>query len=278
MVIEDAIVIGGGIIGATVTKALRDQGRSVTLFDDAQPMAATKASGGHMKPSWFPKELAAEQDQALQLLAETWSVKEEQFMVYPEEKIETLYRVDTEQVIQLEKVRERVGAIDSWNNYPSVTTTAGTELRCRLLVIAAGIWTTQLLSQRDQFDIKGRQGISYKFSGSIDMNFIIPWAPYKQVVAHQQSANEVWIGDGTAIKPENWNEQRSQQCYNRCANHVIGLEYRQSVMGIRPYAQVAEMPCYFKQLFPRVYVVTGTGKSGTICAGWAARRILDATS
>src|SRR6266403_1777366 len=80
-VVRDVIVVGAGIIGATVSKALADQGRDVLTLDDGRPLSGTGPSGGHLKSSWFGGMEKEEWEPAMELLNETWGLIEEEFLL-----------------------------------------------------------------------------------------------------------------------------------------------------------------------------------------------------
>lgn len=274
----DVIVIGCGIIGATVTKALQKQGRTVLTLDSNRPMAGTTPSGGHLKPSWFSGMKKTEYEPAMELLSDTWGMAEEEFTIRPTGLSATVYRVDTDRVASTPRTYGEVTSVDQLHNYPLVVYNGKngepTEVRCRLLVVATGAWATELLPQ---IKVKAKQGVSFRISGKIDRGFIKPWAPYKQVVAHQQSANEIWIGDGSAIIPTNWTEERTRKCMIRCcgALQTKPANVLRTLSGLRPYCDSGSDPCLLQQLGPRAWVATGAGKSGTIAAGWVANKLLN---
>lgn len=277
----DVVVIGAGIIGATVAQAMRKEGREVLLLDNETSHAGTRASGGHLKPSWFSGMKKEQYEPAMELLSDVWGMTEEPFLVKHTGLSTSVFRVDTDKVTKVEKELSAVHNIGHWDNYPAVyhDINGTTETRCRLLVIAAGVWCNELLLPQDQFKIDSKQGVSFRLQGKIKQAFINPWAPYKQIVAHQQSENEIWIGDGSAILSTNWTEERTAQCRERCLNQAPGCKVKRTIMGYRPYCRAANVgdPCYLKKIRPRVWVATGAGKSGTIAAGWVARQILDRT-
>lgn len=275
---KDVIVIGAGIIGATVAKAMGED-RDVMIIDDQREMSGTKPSGGHLKPSWFSGMKKADYEPAMELLDNVWGLIEEEFKVWPGLLNTTVYRVDTDEVIKTKHTHGTVQSIDNLDNYPIVNFTgknASTHsVRCRLLVVAAGVWCNELLP----VSIKPKQGVSFRFKGQLDQPFIKPWAPYKQVVAHQQDVSEIWVGDGTAILQKNWTTGRSVACRKRCAKSLSTTEDPlRAITGLRPYCESGSDPCLLKQMHKRVWLATGAGKSGTIGAGWAARRIINATS
>jgi hypothetical protein len=194
----------------------------------------------------------------------------------------TVYRVDTDVVTKHPFVRGRVeswgqdsgGWYVSWSDGTAKKPTA----TGRRLVLAAGAWVRELVGGLD--GLTAKQGVSFRLSGDVaGRPFILPWAPYKQVVVHQQGPNELWAGDGTAIIPKNWTEATTATCLARCLGAVPAPTSRtplQTRLGLRPYLDpVAKTdPCFLREIKPGAWVVTGAGKSGTISAGWAARRLL----
>lgn len=279
---KDAIVIGCGIVGATITKALQLKGMDVLTLDDAQSMGGTAPSGGHLKPSWFGTLSKDEYKPSMELLDELWKLKEEQFVIRPTGIKTTVYRVDTDKVLETPRTTGRVTAIGQLHNYPTVVYSQGMEQhdeRCRLLIVATGVWAAALVPS---LTVTAKQGVSFRVRGyELCDPFIKPWAPYKQVVAHQQAPNELWVGDGTAVLAKNWTKERTKQCLDRCIAALgqppiqakpPGIWARE---GLRAYTKPKGNPCLLEQLGPRAWVATGAGKSGTIAAGWAAWRILN---
>lgn len=271
---RDTIVIGAGIIGATVTAALRKRGLDVLNLDDGRPLSGTAPSGGHLRPSWFGGMGKEQYEPAMQLLDETWRLKEETLSLWPLGNKVTVYRVDTDQVIRSERTQGRVTGVRCLQNFPIVTWDSGEE-RCRLLVVSAGAWCHELLSE---IKTTAKQGVSFRIQGTLEQPLIRPWAPYKQVVCHQQGEHEIWAGDGSAILPQNWTVKRTQECYGRCLD-ALGINKDstsfRALTGLRPYAdKPKEEPCLLKQLGPRAWVATGAGKMGTIAAGFVACKLL----
>lgn len=277
--IKDLIVVGCGIIGATVAKSMVEQGRDVLVLDDQRPIGGTGPSGGHLKPSWFGGMKKTDYEPAMELLDDTWGLEEEQFRIWPTSATVTVYRVDTDQVVQYPRTVDTVVGLQHLNNYPLVKTVKG-EYRCRLLVVATGVWAADLIPG---VKVVAKQGVSFRLQGKLQNNqgLIKPWAPFKQVVAHQQSPNEIWVGDGSTIIPTNWTKERTGDCLRRCQHAVKGLDWlvSKTLHGLRPYCETEGTdPCLLRKIGPRAWLATGAGKSGTIAAGWVARRLLDATS
>ncbi len=275
---KDCIVIGCGIIGATVALALRKQGREVTIYDEGKEKAGTIPSGGHLKPSWFGDMPKSEYEPAMELLDDIWGLKEEEFKIVLTGLKTTVYRVDTDVVVATPRISLGVQDISHLDNYPLLKFKDGTEERCRLLIVAAGVWCSELLPE---IKIVGKQGVSFRYQGRIKEAFINPWAPYKQIVAHQQSQSEIWVGDGSAILASNWTEERTSQCETRCRKAMgtgVASKPSRTLLGLRPYCETGKDPCLLKRVSKRCWVATGAGKSGTIGAGWAAGRIIQATN
>jgi glycine/D-amino acid oxidase-like deaminating enzyme len=278
---RDAIVVGAGIIGATVCAALKARGLDAACYDDGRPNAGTPPSGGHLKPSWFgglPREQYAP---ALDLLDELWGVKNEMFRIRPSGGLEEIGRVDTDKVTAYPRLGRVVTGVRELAGYPLVNSSydmVRAEERCRLLVVCTGAWAAELLPQ---LKMKTKQGVSFRVTGiPLPEPFVEPWAPYKQVVAHEQDDGEVWVGDGTAVYPENWTESRTDKCMNRCLEALgpppgpVNVYER---TGWRPYCDSENKgdPCLLRRLGPRAWVATGAGKMGTIASAWAALRILE---
>ncbi len=260
-------------------------GRSVLLLDGSKPKSGTKASGGHIRPEWIGGMLMEQCERSIDMLRKVWHVYDEQYYDVQKGKFVQFYRVDSDELTKIGwRTPETVSKINDWKLNPVVTTSSGEEYKGQMLILASGIWTNDLLPPAYRINLQGKQGISFRFKGELDQPFTKEWAPYKQIVAHQQTADQVWIGDGTSILEKNWDVSRREASLARCQEE-LGSKFLhlRSIEGVRPYVKPDDKqhptdPCYFKQLFPRVFVVTGSNKSGTISAGWSAIKILEASN
>lgn len=272
---RDIIIVGGGIIGTTVAKVFRNSGYDALLLDDRRPMSGSAASGGHLKESWFgiPKEVY---EPALDLLDVTWGLNGEDFLDVRNGKNTVVYRVNTDEVLKYPFTQGKVTSVSPLRGFPSVKSTVGDE-QGRMLLVAAGVWCHELLPA---YKTTPKQGVSFRVRGTVHQPFIDTWAPYKQIVAHQQAENEMWIGDGSTILQRNWTDQHTTNSRDRCLKALEGprpTDITRTIHGLRPYTQHnPDEPCLFEQIGPNAYVATGAGKSGTISAGFVARRLLDA--
>lgn len=280
----DVVIVGCGIMGSTIGKTLQSQGREVLILDDKRKMAGTPASGGHLKPSWFGM---AKEDYipAMALLDSIWGLHEHEFLVHPKLAKTIVHRVDTDEVVKTKYNRATVLSISDLDDNPRVlyrpyvkgvdtTSIDPIEVTTKLLVITAGHWSNMFYP----VNIIPKQGVSFRLPTTISQPFIKPWAPYKQVVCHQQNPDEVWAGDGSALLSNNWTEQRTEDCLLRC-KEAIGIQSIhpiRSIMGIRPYCKTKQgIPCLLEKIGNVTWLATGAAKLGTIAAGFSAIRIRD---
>jgi len=268
-------VVGGGVFGCVIGRALVEEGCKATIFDCRRPLAASRASGFLMKPSWFDGLGKAVSKPSLDLLDKLYRLQKVKFRVAA--GIRTFaYRVDREQVLEdsehLSYVERKVVRVGS--GYIGFSGESDNQ-EYDLVVLAAGIWSAKLT---DIGEMIGKKGISFEWKRQIRRSFIRPWAPYKQVVVFNVPGKDlVWGGDGTAIKAENWTEGRESQCLARVSK-AAKLEASEATphVGIRPFTGGSE-PCLLEKRGKRLWLATGGGKNGTIAAGWAAVKIVEAT-
>jgi len=143
-----------------------------------------------------------------------------------------------------------------------------------LVVIAAGFWSNEIFGVHVH-GLIGRQGVAYLGEGQVD-NIIKPWAPNKQMVSFNETDTSFWIGDGTAINPENWTDAREKESQQRAEKLAQGQSIR-PVRGIRPYSKYGK-PCVLEETNPGLWVATGGAKNGLIAAGWSAYEICRRTN
>lgn len=275
---EDAIIIGKGIFGVAIATALKNTGRKVLVLDNHESLAGSPPSGGHMKPSWFSGLGKSVYDPGLETLETLFGFTEEKYSIYPLPKgiSVSVFRVDIDKALQFDHVVAEVTEIGllATREPEVVYMSKGKEVRvrCKLLVVAAGIWCRKLLPGLfPKNDLVGKTGVSFRFTGQVTP-FIKPWAPYRQIVAHNINSDLVWVGDGTAILEKNWTEDRVSQCESRCKSAIrINAEPTKRILGIRPY--YAKNKFCVERIGNAAWVATGAGKHGTVVAGYAAQLI-----
>lgn len=271
-VYPDAIVVGAGLFGSTIARALMDAGMRVEVVDDARPLSGSRPSACLMKPSWFSGLGKDVHEPSLTLLDHLYGLQELVFEVWPIRKRQTVFRVDPLKVLDWGSlVWHRATAVEVGPSHVGLDN--GDRLEARRIIVAAGYWCGQLLQG---VHIQGKQGISYSARGTLERNIIKPWAPYKQSVSFQSDPGWIWVGDGTAIKPKNWTDEREEKTLNRCAD-LVG-QARDDLLparGIRPYVPKVK-PCLLERRPDGIWLATGGAKNGMVAAGWAASEILRA--
>lgn len=277
----DAIIVGAGLFGATIARALRNVGLTTMVFDARRPLAASPASGSLMKPSWFDGLGKDVYNPALAMLGSLYRLQELDFTVAPKLFKTKVLWVPTTEIVELDGVVEE----EVLDVRPGLVRTAGAvtgwvEHEARIVIVAAGYWSRKLVPSMPE--IEGKQGVAFRHAGSElpGGNTINPWAPYKQMVKFVEGDRGLWAGDGTAIKADNWTDERMGQSHARIQKFV-GREGLVPYVGIRPYVP-GKKPAYCERVSaqgePEVWVATGGAKNGLIAAGWAAKRIVDAVA
>lgn len=279
----DVVVVGAGLFGSIAAKALAGAGLTVVSVDDSRPGAGSLPAACLMKPSWFSSMGKDKFEPSLELLDRIYGVKDISFKVGLLRA--TVHWCDPAQILGDEEVpvyREKVTALTRTSSGWAVSL-EGREaaLEARSVVVAAGVWTSELVRSQALGGLVGRAGVAFRWQDmQLEEQFITPWAPYRQTVGFNISSTEVWVGDGSAIKPENWNEERQNVSFARCAKAIdrTGFGDREqgrvkALYGIRPYIAGVK-PCLLEEVEPGLWALTGGAKNGTISAGWAASELV----
>jgi glycine/D-amino acid oxidase-like deaminating enzyme len=264
----DAIVIGAGIFGQAITKELRRLGQEVTLIDANKPMSGSKPSAGLIKPSWF-SGMRSIYNPAIEKLDELFGVVDLNFRVGP--VTTKVHWVPPAKVLAGEFLEAEV--VEVQPEVKQIVLADGEVLGAPTIVVAAGHWANQIIGMPPMPEIIPKTGVSFRWQGQLEQPFIRPWAPYKQILAFNHSEREIWVGDGSAIIPKNWTEERQQKSLNRCAGAVkLDPDKAGFVVGIRP-AMKKVKPCYLEEPFDGFWLANGGAKSGMLGAGYAAHVI-----
>lgn len=284
----DTIIIGGGLFGQITAAALREQGQEVRVFDNREPLAGSGPAACLMKPSWFSALGKDVYEPSLALLDRLYGVRDLPFDVSVGKTGKlaqtTVHWCDPAKILAGPTEQWTVTGISPGCGGHLVTMSGPGAMRsveqvfARNVVVAAGIWTQRLLPQFAQV---GQRGMATLWPNSIvSRGRIKVWAPYRQLVGFDRG-DGMWVGDGTAIKAENWDDVRTRQVYERERRFgdslmgTLGLapndEYRQ-LHGIRPYAK-GHKPCLLEEVAPGLWAASGGAKNGTLAAGWAAHTL-----
>jgi glycine/D-amino acid oxidase-like deaminating enzyme len=275
---HDAVIVGGGLFGQIIAAGLRSQGRDVLVLDRGEKEAGSRPAACLMKPSWFSGLGKDVFEPSLQLLDQLYGVRDLQFQLWPTRALATVHWCDPKMILAPETRAENVVAVRPGQ----VETERGEIISARLVVVAAGVWVQELLAQYPQQAQKGAAYLWPDLPSGHNPNFISPWAPYRQLVGFDRG-DGYWMGDGTAIKAANWTPDRETMTYQRCASAIgrigfLDLEtgFARKMVGMRPYAK-GHKPCLLEEVQPGLWVASGGAKNGTLAAGWAAHRIMEAT-
>ena len=270
----DAAVVGGGLFGATIARALCAEGWQVALFDDRRPLSGSRPSGSLMKPGWFAGLGKDVYEPSLALLDRLYGVRDLEFRIRPSGLRQKVHWVPTSLILDHESapymlVEETVTSVGEGFVEFGLPPTY---MAFPLVVVAAGAWCNQLL----QVQVEGKQGVSFRWPGRVEENTIQGWAPYKQAVWFQESEGSCWAGDGSAILPANWTTGRMEDSRKRMAR-LTTMRCEEAVEGIRPYVK-GHKPCLLQQRAPCLWLATGGAKNGLVAAGWAASEIVRQSS
>jgi glycine/D-amino acid oxidase-like deaminating enzyme len=224
-----------------------------------------------MRPSWFSSFKKEQSGPALRLLDELYGVQDLIFRVGPGRV--TVHWCDPRSILSEKPLRARVQRIAAGGSGWEVSMRNQPSVDVPLVVVAAGIWTTLLAPVEG--DLVGQAGAAFLWADEyIEKPFVRPWAPYRQLVAFNRG-DGLWVGDGTAIKRDNWTEARAVVCEERCTA-AVGLPNKpRRLFGVRPYSR--ERPCYLREQRPGFWVATGGAKNGTLAAAWCAHEIIRKT-
>ena len=284
----DVIVVGGGLFGSIISKALSSKGYDVIMFDDDRPMSGSKPSACLMKPGWFAGLGKEVHEPSLKLLDDLYKIEELQFGIYAgplKVKTEKVFRVDPDKILHgyrdnYRRYKSTISHIEK-NRVVALSPAAKLpmDFEADHIVVATGVWANELMKTSQP--IQAVRGISYYWEGHLEEGIIKPWAPYKQLVAFQsrdavyKENKVIWSGDGTAILNKNWTVQREDQCLARSLSilphNPTLLETRQ---GLRPSVKKLK-PCLFERTDDGIFIATGGAKNGTVAAGWCAHKILE---
>lgn len=264
----DVLVIGAGLFGSIIAKALRDQGRSVLVVDDARKDAGSRPAACLMKPSWFSGLGKDVYEPSLRLLDRLYGLQEIRFRV-PAGHV-SVHWVDPAKVLQPSDAVHTVRAVRA---RPGIGWSAVCSdvfgYHAKLIVVAAGIWSSLLAP----VNVVGQAGLALLWPGkTIKEPFVNVWAPYRQLVAFNRG-DGLWVGDGTSVR--NWSEKYRMASMAR-SRRAAGMPKEDPVelFGYRPYVADAK-PCVLKEIRSGLWVATGGAKNGTLVAGWCAHQLLE---
>jgi hypothetical protein len=288
---HDVVVIGGGLMGATITKALR-QSRDVLIVDDKRDLAGTPPSGGTIKPSPLTGlKKVEEYFPLLDLLGELYGgLYKEPFEIRPSGKLINIdiYQLKTFRVMGTPKRFATALSIDPKSKTVLIREKEKIhKLYANTIIVCTGGWIRELLPMIfPEGSVKIKIGICFKYQRHCEQAFVNTWAPYKQVTVHpfwESETNEItWASDGTAILAENWTRAREKKCLKRITNH-LPKDFPPPFKiqkGYRPFLKkrIPGKPCFLEEVYDDIWATTGSGKFGCVAAGWAAIQLKEILS
>lgn len=277
-----AIVIGAGLFGQIIARGLKELGHSVTMLDNKQPEAGSPPAACLIREEWCGKLGAGVYESSMKWLEERYPMYMKEMVQFSNRALQvpgkriacTWY--DPKHLMPYESVNCSVDSIMSqadgrWAVRAKLAHINASSF-ADLVVVAAGVWSQELVPWVD-LGITGKAGIAYLYPDVAQPGFIVPWAPYKQIVGFHRG-DGYWVSDGSAILPKNFSETRRQQSFERCA---LGpkdtdkcLEFK-TLFGIRPYTK--ELPCFCREVAPKLWVAVGARKNGTLLGAYCAKKI-----
>lgn len=252
------------------------------LLDNNDEMCGTKPSGGSIKFSplvGIPKEL---ESPILDTLNGLFGLTEEVFQVRPSMKIlkAKIHQINIDEVLKTERKYGHVFNISLKDKEVFYLDEEKEihRIKAKLIVVAAGAGLSKLLP-RFENKLYGRKGVSFLFPGQIDHAFVSLWAPHKQVTVHNFLYNGktvIWGCDGIKLKETSWKKHTTQISLERIKK-VANIKDEPIAIrhGMRIYHKDDDKPCFWKSIADGVWIATGAGKFGGICAGWIAQRLKD---
>lgn len=269
------LVVGAGLFGSMISKALHDDGHHVVCIDSGESWAASKCAACLMKPTWLTKVPREQLDAAFQFLDENYGLHTLQFNLPPTRGQVPVQWVDPELVLNGFKGVERGVSVQQIDLDRSVRTSGriSEHFEFDQIIVCTGISVAALTGHRAP--VKPQWGIAYSGPEGLGRtNTISVWAPYRQQVRFTMPGAKPrwWGGDGAAWKIVT--PQHEEKSLER-ADGFLGRErqdlLRHRRMGIRPYAAPSPgHPCVIEETHPGIWTVTGGAKNGTIAAAWAA--------
>jgi len=274
--VANTVVVGAGVFGQTIGKALQEIGHKVIIMDSREPMAGSRPSACLMRPSWFASMGVQRYKPSLELLDRLYGVQDIRFDLWALKGTRVgsaaVHWCDPRKVLAgpvlLDKAISFQPAEGGW----VIKTQGGRELSAANLILAAGVWTNSLVNLPT---LTGKVGVAFLFpEHKVPVPFILPWAPYKQVVAFNHPGG-LWVGDGSAIKQSNWTEEHVVRSYKRCRDSIgiqdSAKESRvRTIQGVRPYVSGLSNPCLLLKRPNNLWIATGGAKNGMVASGWAA--------
>lgn len=263
---HEFVIIGAGLFGSIITRALRYSGLDVLLIDDYRPEAGSHPAACLMKPGWFSSMGKAVYDPALETLDRLYDLRELSFKLGPAST--SVFWVSPVDILSEEVTQDAVKRVTPRGAAWHLACRSGAELEARTVIVAAGIWTQLLVPEVQQ---RGLAGVAFLYPNqNLETPFIRPWAPFKQIVGFNRG-DGMWVSDGTSILRSNWSATYEEKSRERCTAASGATGEPKVLFGIRPFHE--QKPCLLQEARPRLWVASGGAKNGTLAAAWCAHEL-----
>lgn len=277
----DFLILGGGVLGSSFALFLNSINASFKIIDASLPESGMEACGGLIKPSPLMGMSNKEIDNCLENLNCSSGLSEIQMILKPSGNrlkvnvfvlsMDTIRKLNKTSGTILEILPKEKAAKyydNGRNKIIKISAKYG-------VLIALGANCFDFLPdcfERKKYKIK--KGFSFHFEGQIDAPFVKFWAPFKQITIHNHihdGESLIWAGEGSALLLKNWNDSRINEGLARIKKE-IGNKLIRTIIGQRSFYEGVK-PCFFKEIEPKVWLSTGSGKFGCISAGWTIEKI-----
>lgn len=271
-------IVGGGIFGSVIARWLRLHGAYVLVFDEGRVNSGSAPAACLMKPSWASSMNSTEYIQARADLNHSYGVQKVVLQAPMGVSMEFDWVPPKSILIGPDfkgKVTSvRPGEIDAVVESPG---TGAATWKFDHVIVATGHWAKELVPGL-KARVYGRGGWAITRKGQLETPFVRPWAPYRQLIGFNRGPDEIWVGDGTALKPESMTIDARDKSFKRMQEslpYIDPTEDQQIIAGIRPYFDGPKAPALIEHVAPGLLVATGGAKNGTLGAAWAARKIAE---
>lgn len=274
------IVIGAGLFGSIITRALTGEGHEVILIDDQRPYAGSKPSAGLIKPSWL--DGFGDTRQGMEILEKLYGLQELPFRTSTIGTTFPVFYLNPRRVLnQHDLIIASVTSVKSSGKVVDVTLKDGSNLVADRVVIACGVWTGELV-EKLRGKVRALAGSAFLFQGVVCSNLLHMWRPYHQIKVYQCEVATVWAGDSSAIVQERYNDGMEKASLARVKpimakarySGFLGTRHPLILRGYRPMVK-GERLGVCQPVAPHVWVSTGGGKMGSVLAGYHAKIIVE---
>lgn len=284
----DYIVIGAGLFGSAIAKALIAKGEVVLIVDSRHPMAASKCSFGIWKDGWINQTIqpfVAAGMADLERIAD--GIKEVEFYNVEKDRIDIFKQIDCSKIL-VGKEDVLVGEVKDINKGNIVLDLPDGERidveYKKGVIVAAGAMTPHVLSLAEKatniHEIDKNWGATLDLNIKLDGNRMSQWAPYRQSVL-VKIGNHYSFGDGATVKNPKISDPRIEKASNRLLTHLediltVGIDPEKITAvneGLRPYLKKGTTS-FINQHAPWLWSATGGAKNSTILCTYVGNELV----